>query len=302
MDRAGIIFDIQRFAVHDGPGIRTTVFFKGCGCRCLWCHNPESLSAAPQIEFYPSRCTGCGRCFKSCPQKAHGTDKGRHFINRALCTGCGSCAAECFSTALVLKGRRVSGDELMEIILSDRVYYEESGGGVTLSGGEPVLQDEFAAGILAACQKEGICTALQTAGNYPFKRLESLLPHLDLVMFDIKGFRPETYQNFVHAERDKIFANLRRLTEKFQGDVALRTPCVGGVNDTDEEIEGIARMAGELKNIKYYQLIPYHGLAKVKYDALDEEFAGQCTRPSPERIRELEALASRYVPVFNIGG
>ncbi|MDR3147757.1 MAG: glycyl-radical enzyme activating protein, partial [Treponema sp.] len=288
-----------RFAVHDGPGIRTTVFFKGCSCRCVWCHNPESLRVQAQIEFYPSRCIGCGRCFEVCPERAHVTEEGRHRIDRDRCTGCGRCAAECFSTALVLKGRTIPADELMESILSDRSYYEESGGGLTLSGGEPVLQSEFAALILAACRKEGIHTALQTAGNYPFELLEPLLPHLNLIMYDIKGFSLRTYQFFVRGDRDRVFANLRLLGERFGGDVVVRTPCVGGVNDTDKEIEGIARMAGELRNIRYYQLIPYHGLAKAKYEALDEEFASQCSTPPPERVRELESLAARYVTVFN---
>jgi pyruvate formate lyase activating enzyme len=199
----------------------------------------------------------------------------------------------------VLKGRTIPADELMESILSDRSYYEESGGGLTLSGGEPVLQSEFAALILAACRKEGIHTALQTAGNYPFELLEPLLPHLNLIMYDIKGFSLRTYQFFVRGDRDRVFANLRLLGERFGGDVVVRTPCVGGVNDTDKEIEGIARMAGELRNIRYYQLIPYHGLAKAKYEALDEEFASQCSTPPPERVRELESLAARYVTVFN---
>jgi pyruvate formate lyase activating enzyme len=253
----------------------------------------------PQIEFYPSRCIGCGRCFEVCPERAHITRDGKHRIDRGLCTGCGRCAGECFSTALVLKGRKIPAGELLEHILSDRSYYEESGGGVTLSGGEPVLQHEFAAWILAACKREGIHTALQTAGNYPFELLESLLPYLDLVMYDIKGFTLQTYRFFVRGDRDRVFSNLGLLGERFGGETAVRTPCVGGVNDSDKEIEGIARMAGELPNIKYYQLIPYHGLAKAKYDALDEEFASRCTTPPPARIRELEDLASRYVTVFN---
>jgi pyruvate formate lyase activating enzyme len=198
-----------------------------------------------------------------------------------------------------LKGRNISVEELLENILSDRSYYEESGGGVTLSGGEPVLQSEFALQVLGACKKEGLHTALQTAGNYPFEQLEALLPHLDLIMYDIKGFSPETYRFFVRGDRDRIFANLARLGDSFGGETAVRTPCVGGINDADREIEGIARMAGGLRNIKYYQLIPYHGLAKAKYDALDEKFAAQCTTPPPERIKELETLASRYVTVFN---
>ncbi|MDR1443953.1 MAG: glycyl-radical enzyme activating protein [Treponema sp.] len=299
MHHEGTIFDIQHFAVHDGPGIRTTVFFKGCSCRCIWCHNPESLQVKPQIEFYPSRCIGCGRCFKVCPQGAHITEGGEHRIDRPRCTGCGRCAVDCFSSALVLKGRNISVDGLLENILSDRSYYEESGGGVTLSGGEPVLQSEFALRVLAACKREGIHTALQTAGNYPFERLESLFPYLDLIMYDIKSFSAETYRSCAGGDRERIFANLGLLGERFGGETAVRTPCVGGVNDTDREIEGIARMAGGLRNIAYYQLIPYHGLAKAKYDALDEQFAARCTTPPPERIKELEALASRYVTVFN---
>jgi pyruvate formate lyase activating enzyme len=230
---------------------------------------------------------------------AHITEDGKHRIDRDKCTGCGGCAAECFSTALVVKGRKVLLEELLDTILSDRSYYEESGGGVTLSGGEPVLQYAFAAEVLEACKKEGIHTALQTAGNYPFEHLEGLLPYLDFIMYDIKGYKQEIYQFFIKGDRDRIFGNLKMLGEGFKGEVAVRTPCVGGVNDSEEEIEGIARMASGIKNIKYYQLIPYHGLAKVKYDALDEKFAQQCAPPAPEKIRAFEDLASQYVTVFN---
>jgi pyruvate formate lyase activating enzyme len=224
---------------------------------------------------------------------------GKHVIDRDRCSGCGRCVTECFSSTLVLKGRVIGAEELMRTILEDRVYYEESRGGVTFSGGEPVLQNDFLAYILESCKKEDIHTALQTAGNYNFGQLEMLLPYLDFIMYDLKGFFTETYKVFVGADRKRVFENLRSLAECFQGEVAVRTPCVGGVNDTDEEIEGIARTAGELKNIKYFQLIPYHGLAKLKYDALNVEFASQCNTPPPGRVRELEDLAARYVTVFN---
>jgi pyruvate formate lyase activating enzyme len=187
----------------------------------------------------------------------------------------------------------------METLLADRPYYEESGGGLTLSGGEPVLQEGFAGELLGACKGAGLRTALQTAGNYPFSRLEKLLPLLDLVMFDLKAFSPEIYRSAVGAERDRVFETLRTLAGSFRGELALRTPVVGGFNDSDEEIGGIARMAGELGTVSYYQLIPYHGLARVKYDALGQAFEGRCKAPPPERIRELEDLASRHVRVFN---
>jgi pyruvate formate lyase activating enzyme len=298
--QTGSIFDIQRFAVHDGPGIRSTVFFKGCSCRCVWCHNPESLSVRPQLEFYPSRCIGCGHCFERCPNHAHTlAEDGAHRIDRAKCVGCGRCAEECYASALIIKGRSVSLDELMETILADKPYYDESGGGVTLSGGEPALQNDFARAILAACKEAGIHTAIQTAGNYPFALLESLLPHLDMVMYDIKGYSHGIFEWFVHGDRELIFDNLKRLATTFQGTLAVRTPCVGSVNDTPEEIERIAQMLRDIGNVAYYQLVPYHGLAKVKYDALDVAFAHNCKTPSPESIRALEQLASRYVPVFN---
>jgi pyruvate formate lyase activating enzyme len=223
----------------------------------------------------------------------------RHRIDRERCAGCGLCASECFSTALTLKGRSIGLEEIMETILSDRAYYEESGGGVTLSGGEPVVQAEFAAAILAACKQAGLHTVLQTAGNYQFQRIESLLPYLDLIMYDIKAFSPELYKTFTGAEQSLVFENLRLLDKNFAGELAVRTPCVGGVNDRNDEIENIARMAGALTKIKYYQLIPYHGLARVKYEALDKQFAAQCAAPPPERVKALEDLAANYVTVFN---
>ncbi|GHT55877.1 glycyl-radical enzyme activating protein [Spirochaetia bacterium] len=298
MDCEGIIFDIQRFAVHDGPGIRSTVFLKGC--TCAWCHNPESLSVKPQIEFYPSRCIGCGKCFTICPERLHTMRGEAHHIDRTKCSGCGRCAAECFSNALVLKGKKVSSGEIMETLLKDRVYFEESGGGVTLSGGEPALQSDFSAAILSACKQKGIHTAIQTAGNYPFEKLEALLPHLDMIMYDIKGFSPDIYTKYIRGNREQIFKNLKSLGERFKGVLAVRTPCVGSVNDNEAEIEQITKMLAEIGNIVYYQIIPYHGLGKAKYDALNEAYTEQFYTPSPEKITAYEKIASRFVPVFNI--
>ncbi|GHU01584.1 glycyl-radical enzyme activating protein [Spirochaetia bacterium] len=296
----GVIFDIQRFAVHDGPGIRSTVFLKGCSCSCAWCHNPESLAVKPQLEFYPSRCIGCGKCFTRCPDKLHTMQGDTHLIDRAKCSGCGRCAAECFSTALVLKGKKVSSGEIMETLLKDRVYFEESGGGVTLSGGEPALQSEFSAAILSACKREGIHTAIQTAGNYPFEKLEALLPHLDMIMYDIKGFSPDIYANYIRGNREQIFRNLQTLGERFPGVLAVRTPCVGSVNDSEAEIEQITKMLAEIGTVAYYQIIPYHGLGKAKYDALNVPYTEPFYTPPPEKIAAYEKIASRYVPVFNI--
>ena len=297
MGTSGVIFDIQRFAVHDGPGIRSTVFLKGCSCRCAWCHNPESFAVKGQIEFYPSRCIACGACFKNCPQHAHSTDI--HRIDRSRCTGCGRCAAECHAGALIMKGRNVTSDEVLETIRADKVYYLESGGGVTFSGGEPVLQDAFVREILTACKKEGLHTALQTAGNYPYPLLESLLPYLDMIMYDIKGFSPRIYEHFIHGNRDVMLGNLSRVSKDFKGTFAVRTPVISPVNDTEDEIGQIVMMLSALPRLDYYQLLPYHGLGKAKYDALDIGFALDLSAPPQKKIEELERFASLYVPVYN---
>ena len=270
MCQTGTLFDVQRFAVHDGPGIRTTVFLKGCNNRCAWCHNPESLIVRPQIEFYPARCTGCGKC-----------------------------AETCYATALTKKGYNATVDQVMEQILADKPYYEQSGGGVTLSGGEPLLQPEFAREILMRCKQEGIHTAVQTAGNLPFSSIEMVLPYLDMVMYDMKGFAPSIYQWHIHGDRARIMDNLRKIDEVFTGTLAVRTPVIGSVNDTEEEIGAIAGMLKDFKHLSYYQLMPYHALGKAKYDALNEKFEDSYYTPSNERMTELEDLAAQYVTVFN---
>jgi pyruvate formate lyase activating enzyme len=275
------------------------VFLKGCSCRCAWCHNPESLFIRPTVEFYPSRCIGCGKCFDCCPHDAQILDGDRHYIDRDRCTGCGLCVNECYSTALVLKGSSVSIDMVMETILADKVSYQESGGGVTISGGEPVLQCDFVANLLGRCKEENIHTALQTAGNYNYELLKNILPGLDMVMYDLKAYDCEIYKKFIHGDRDLIFRNLEQMIKEYRGVIAVRTPCIGSVNDTEEEICNIVRVLSKMGRISYYQLLPYHGLGKVKYDALNIEYAGEFFTPDFEKIRALEDLAARFVPVFN---
>jgi pyruvate formate lyase activating enzyme len=291
----GTIFDIQRFSVHDGPGIRTTVFFKGCYAGCEWCHNPESFAVSPQLQYYPDRCIGCGKCVLICPNGAHNIVDGKPSPDREKCVDCGLCAKECFSGALVTAGRDMTVDEAIAPVLADRIYYSQSGGGVTLSGGEPVMQGDFCEELLKRLKAEGIHTTLQTAGMYYFYKLERLLPFVDLVMYDIKGFSREIYDTYVYGDSILVFDNLKRLDE-FDIPIIVRTPCVSPVNDTPEEIGAIARMLSTLKNLKYYSLLPYHGLAKVKYDALGLPFTPFET-PDKTKMELLKSVAAEYVAV-----
>jgi pyruvate formate lyase activating enzyme len=254
---------------------------------------------SPMVEYYPSRCIGCGKCFGCCPQNAQIMEGDRHCIDREQCTGCGLCVNECYSGALVLKGSRISIDTVMETVLADKAYYYESGGGVTISGGEPVLQCDFVTGILERCKRENIHTALQTAGNYDYELVENILPGLDMIMYDLKAYDSKIYEKFIHGDRDLMFHNLERLIKEYQGVLAVRTPCIGSVNDTEEEICNIAQALSKMGRISYYQLLPYHGLGKAKYDALDIEYAKEFFTPTMEKIRMLENSAAYFVPVFN---
>ena len=294
----GLIFDIQRFAVHDGPGIRSTVFLKGCSARCQWCHNPESFSMRPEMQYYKERCVGCGNCVKLCPSEAHSISvEGRHSFDRRRCNACDICPGECFHNALVISGREESVEEVLRQVMDDKPYYDESGGGVTLSGGEPVLQDDFCEALLKELKNKGIHTNLQTAGFYPFDKLERLLPYLDLVMYDIKGFSKEIYNQHIHSSPSLAMENLRRLDEKGIA-IIVRSPCVKGVNDSVGEIEAVAKMLSTLKHLNYYSLIPYHRLAKIKYDVLGLEFKSY-EAPSKDHLEMLTRLAARYVNVRN---
>jgi pyruvate formate lyase activating enzyme len=289
------ILNIQRFSTHDGPGIRTTVFFKGCTNSCAWCHNPESLRGKPEIQVYPELCIGCGRCLSACSVGAHEDLAGRKVFHRERCTGCGRCAEECFAQALVLAGKETTVDELVAEILKDESYYRQSGGGVTFSGGEPVLAGDFLLETLRRCKSEGTHTTLQTAGNYPWRMLEPLLPLLDLVMFDVKAGSPETHRRYVGTELEGILSNLRELSG-VGIPVLVRTPVVGGVNDSTDEIVRIAQLIQGLPNVIGYELLPYHPLGNSKRESLGLPDDSPFEVPTPERMRELAAAATVYTP------
>ena len=258
----------------------------------------------PQLQYYKDRCLDCGKCVDLCPNHVHSMQnktppwgKPEHSLDRKSCSACGVCANECIGNALVISGRGESIEEVMRQVLDDKPYYDESGGGVTLSGGEPVLQGDFCEALLKSCRDEGIHTNIQTAGFYDFELLDRLLPFLDLVMYDIKGMTPEIHNQYVHNDSGLALDNLMRLDKKGIP-VIVRMPCVKGVNDSPGEIEAAAKMLSGLRHLEYFSILPCHNLAKVKYDILGMEFK-LFEPPLKEQIQKLELLAARYVKVYN---
>ena len=294
----GHVFDIQRFALHDGPGIRTTVFFKGCANRCGWCHNPESFSREAQLQFYPLRCVSCGKCAGVCPNGAHEFIDGAHRFIRAKCDLCGRCTECCYAGAIVMNGREVTIGEVLREVMEDAPYYKNSGGGVTLSGGEPVLQNEFALGLLKAFRDNGLHTNIQTAGNYPFEMLKNLIPYLDMVMYDIKAISEKIYEGHIRGSRGSMLENIFLLDEAAIP-IIVRTPVIAGVNDDEDEIISIAKYIKPLKNLLHYALIPYHGLGRAKYDALGMDYINEYKTPPEDAMTALENAAARFVTVYN---
>jgi len=264
----GRVFDVKRFAVHDGPGIRTVVFLKGCPLRCIWCHNPEGESPEPELVCHPQRCIGCGACVQACPHAAHELgEAGEHVYHRDRCVQCGTCVRVCYANALELLGRQVTVDEVMSEVRKDATFYEQSGGGVTLSGGEPLLQHEFARALLKQCRREGFHTALDTCGHASWAALRAVLPHLDLVLYDLKHTDDSLHRLYTGAPTDRILRNLHRLAER-KVPVEVRIPILPTINDSPAVAEAFAALLAPLGNITSVRLLAYHRLAGSKYARL----------------------------------
>jgi pyruvate formate lyase activating enzyme len=287
MPSTGTIFDIKHYAIHDGPGIRTTVFFKGCPLRCLWCHNPESISRSPQLIYTPQMCIGCGYCIETCPTGAHLLVEGHHVVDRRRCLSCGACVEGCFSGALEIAGRRVTVDEVLEEVLRDRVFHVNSGGGVTLSGGEPLHQSEFACAILEAAKGEGVHTALDTSGYTPWSVLEGVVELTDLVLYDLKQMDSRAHRALTGVPNELIIENLRRL-DGYGVPIWVRIPLIPGRNDGDSNFHAIGGLLSGLENIERVEILGYHRLAESKYERAGMEYTLRGLEPPSE-----EALASR---------
>lgn len=294
------ISNLQRFSLDDGPGIRTTVFFKGCNLHCAWCHNPECISPGPALQFNQTACASCGKCAVVCPQGAHRiAPDGSHQLDRALCTACGRCAYECPHGALKLLGSQITPEELLKQLLKDRSYYLTSGGGVTFSGGEPMLYPDYLARLLPLCRQEGLHTAIDTAGCVPFSHFERVLPWVDLFLFDVKFRNESRHLAATGVSNRTILENLDRLTRE-GGKVYIRVPVVPPYHDLDE-LDRIAAFLAGLEGaaqIQLIQLLPYHSYGVGKYATLGETSrTADLQPPSDEWMAQgLSRFTARRLP------
>jgi pyruvate formate lyase activating enzyme len=286
----GIVFNIQRYSLHDGPGIRTIVFLKGCPLDCQWCSNPESKSAKKQIVLKPDGCLSCGKCYEVCPSGA------RADSNFTGCTFCGECAKICPMEALEIIGREMTVDEVLEEVEKDRSFFHSSGGGVTLSGGEPLVQHKFAYELIRALKKMHLHTAIETTGYAPFENAEKVLGSVDLILYDLKHMDDEKHKKYTGVSNALILENARRIAKTKKDDMIFRMPLIGGVNADRENLERLADFAEELGVLEVH-LLPYHKYGEGKYKKLGVEYIFEGYTPDDaeieEDIRLLEARGIR---------
>jgi pyruvate formate lyase activating enzyme len=294
---AGRVLNIQHFCTHDGPGIRTTVFLKGCSLRCKWCCNPESIHPKSELAFDFKKCIGekeCGWCLKACPENAINfvdTD-GTVRINWDLCTNCGKCVPVCPPEALYEFGRDMTVDEVLAEVEQDAVFYRQSGGGITLSGGECMLQPEFSIALFAEAHRRGINTTIETTGNAPWDVFRRVLEHADTILHDHKLSDPALHKRWTGVDNVRIKANYQRAYEAFPTKTFIaRTPVIPGVNDDEEHIRTVLAFIKPYKNVVDYQLLPYHRYGETKYGFLGRAYALKDFPPLPaETLHRLRAI------------
>ncbi len=300
---SGTIFDIKRYAINDGPGIRTAVFFKGCPLRCWWCHNPEGQVKTPQLMYRANRCKTTGACLSACPQGAIRLD-GISVTDWALCDQCGKCAVVCYAGAREMVGRSVSSRELRDEIRRDVPFYDQSGGGVTMTGGEPMYQLKFLKEILQRCTEQGIRTAVDTSGATSWENFAVILPLVDLFLYDVKVMDDTRHKRYTSVSNRRILDNLQQLAEA-EAHIIVRIPLVPGCNDDEQNLEACALFLARLPTLEGVQVMPYHDIGRAKYEALGMEYKLDEIQPaSAEQVQTVEEYFSSYnLPVIgNRGG
>ncbi|MBQ7500975.1 MAG: glycyl-radical enzyme activating protein [Clostridia bacterium] len=296
----GTVFNIQRFSLYDGPGVRTVVFLKGCPLRCIWCHNPEGLEREPQLMYDSSKCIGCGDCVPECPGHCHEIADGLHFFSRSKCVGCGKCAAVCPTEALSLAGKKLSVEEIIQEVMRDASLYRRRNGGLTLSGGEPLYQSEFAISLLEAAKKNGISTCVETCGAVTPDVLRKAGEVTDIFLYDYKATGEEDHIRLCGASQKIILDNLS-LLDKLGAHVILRCPIIPGMNENAHHINGIAETAAAHTSVKEIHLEPFHKLGRSKaeklgmIDAFDAEVPDK--NAMSEYCRIISAISKKHCKI-----
>jgi pyruvate formate lyase activating enzyme len=297
-----VIFDIKRFAIHDGPGIRTTVFLKGCPLRCAWCHNPEGIAPGPELSFREARCVGCGACVEICGSDAVMLVDGRAMTQSGKCVQCGSCVGVCPTAGRDIVGRSVSAQELVGDLERDRVFYEQSGGGVTFSGGEPLMQPEFLTALLRECRARGLHTAVDTSCHGPWETFESLGELVDLFLCDIKHMDREEHRRLTGVDNTSILDNIRRVVA-MGGEMTIRMPTIPGANDDDGNVRDTGSFVASLPGVTRLDILPYNegGCAKLRR-LLNGEESTPLRAAEPDTVRRIAHVLADFGLDVTIGG
>ena len=292
--KKGLVFSIQRYSTEDGPGIRTTVFLKGCPLRCQWCHNPEGQEFSPQIAFNDTRCIGCKGCVGACPQGAINFTADGSRTDRGKCQNCGKCAEACPTGARELIGKYMTAEEVFSEVERDLLFYRSSGGGVTVGGGEPTMQPGFLAEFLRKCHEQGIHTALDTSGYVAWKKIEEILKHVDLVLYDLKHIDPAKHAEYTGVSNELILENARRISKKGIP-MIIRIPVIPGYTDGEDSIRDILEFACILQSVVKVDLLPFHRLGEPKYRKLGRKYVFESTQPPADaHMQELKRLVESF--------
>ncbi|GAA0675499.1 pyruvate formate lyase activating enzyme [Clostridium cadaveris] len=286
----GSIFNIQRYSIHDGPGIRTTIFFKGCPLKCQWCHNPESQRQEKEIMIYTNKCIDCGFCAKACKSGALTFEEGMIHFNKILCKNCGECCEVCPTGARTIVGEYKNSETLLKEIEKDKVFYDESDGGVTFSGGEPLSQEKFLEEILKRCKEAGIHTTVDTSGYGSENTIRSITPYVDLFLYDLKSMNDFVHKKYTGVSNKRILENLKLIGE-LGGKIFIRIPLITGINDSKEDIYSFIKFIKNIDGILQVNILPYHNISQEKYLRLRREY--QCENvkePTSEGLEEIKSM------------